>query len=162
MTYGAVASTPESRKLDKTVKEAAALVAKEYKDNTNLSFAKAYKGTKTKVGFTPDGGLFFLDGELILAVEAKKQNKEGNAIERWYKNHFIVRELNPTASYLTFGCGSGATETAVIGRTLSWAHPDGFNSYNHRKNSCYLSTDGYTVEEVAAVIRTALDTFINE
>lgn len=163
MTYGAVASTDESRALDKAVKQAAQLVADELTEvYPELSFVKAYKGSKTQVGFSPDGGLFFLNGELILVAEAKKQNNAGNAIERWYKNQFIARTLNPTTSYITFASGSGATESGVIGRTLSWAHSDGYNAYHHNKNSCYLSTNGFSVEEAMSIIRNAVLQFINE
>ena len=56
---------------------------------------------------SPDGGLWFYDEKLILAFEGKKQQNKGNAIERWFKNNYICRKINPNISYLTFASGSG-------------------------------------------------------
>ena len=42
----------------------------------------------------PDGGVWFKNGKLFAAFEAKKQNDAGNAEERWYDNATLLREIN--------------------------------------------------------------------
>ena len=108
----------------------------------------------------PDGGVWFKKGIAVAAFEAKKQGKKGNAIERWYKNAFILRTLNPSVNYVTFTCGAGATIDTPIGRTLALAvYENGkhnFNKYREGKNSVYMSVTGYTDKEIRAIMRKAL------
>ena len=92
----------------------------------------------------PDGGAWFYKGELIAVFEGKKQGNKGNAIERWFKNHYICRLINPDVSYVTFAVGEGACEDGQIGKTLAVAHQDGFNTYVHGGNSCFLKKDGFS------------------
>lgn len=108
----------------------------------------------------PDGGVWFKDGKLIAAFEAKKQGKSGNAIERWYKNAFILRTLNPLVNYVTFSCGAGASINTPIGKTLAIAVFENgqhyFNEFREGKNSVYMNVDGYTDNEVRIIMRKAL------
>lgn len=65
------------------------------------------------VGFSPDGGCFLdKDGNILLAVECKKQGKGGNAIERWYKNDFSLTDIVPCKCYLTLCYGDGFFDDA--------------------------------------------------
>ena len=61
-------------------------------------------------GCEPDGGAWFYQDKLIAVFEAKKQQDSGNAIERWFKNNYICRLINPQVSYVTFATGEGAYE----------------------------------------------------
>jgi hypothetical protein len=108
----------------------------------------------------PDGGVWFKNGKPIAAFEAKKQGDRGNAIERWYKNAFILNYLNPTINYVTFTCGEGATANTPIGRTLAiTVYENGehhFNKYREGKPSVFLSVEGYTDDEVRTIMKKAL------
>lgn len=92
----------------------------------------------------PDGGAWYYKGSLIAVFEAKKQQNAGNAIERWYKNMYLCRKINPEVSYVTFCRGEGACKEGAIGKLLDVAHLLGFNQYNAGDNSCWLSKDGFT------------------
>ena len=108
----------------------------------------------------PDGGVWFKNGKLVAAFEAKKQNDKGNAIERWFKNAFVLNTINPKTNYVTFTCGNGATTDSPIGRTLAIAvYENGkhnFNVYRENKTSVFLSVDGYTDNEVRVIMKKAL------
>ena len=100
----------------------------------------------------PDGGLWFYKAKLIAAFEGKKQQDLGNAIERWFKNNYICRKINPFVSYVTFCTGEGAYENGQIGKALNVAHLSGFNQYNPGENSAYLNTDSFTKQEINAIM----------
>jgi hypothetical protein len=78
----------------------------------------------------------------------KKQNDAGNAIDRWFKNNYICRTINPYVSYVTFACGDGSKPGAIIPRTLNIAHLKGFNQFNLYDNSLFLKPEGFTEEEL--------------
>lgn len=65
-------------------------------------------GTNTpQVGIYPDGGIILNEaGEVMIAFEAKKNGKSGNAIERWDKNNRILTYLG-CRRYITFCVGEG-------------------------------------------------------
>lgn len=103
-------------------------------------------------GCEPDGGLWFYDDVLIAAFEGKKQQNRGNAIERWFKNNYICRAINPNISYVTFCSGAGAYEAGVIGKILNVAHPHGFNRYHAGHNSAFLKPSGHTEQEIYTIM----------
>lgn len=103
----------------------------------------------------PDGGLWFKDGKLVAAFEAKKQGKGGNAIDRWYKNHFICRKINPEVSYVTFAAGQGAN--GIILETLYIAHEGIMNKFIKNGNSCFLSEEGFSIDDMRAMMRKVLE-----
>jgi hypothetical protein len=76
----------------------------------------------------------------------------GNAIERWFKNNYICRKINPEVSYVTFCTGEGAYAGGQIGKALNIAHLFGFNQYNPGENSAFLSTDCFTKEFINATM----------
>lgn len=139
-----VCSTPESKEIDGDLKAIAVAVFDELKLRySKLTFQKRFRSPLHRAGCQPDGGLFFYDGRLIVAGEAKHQSDAGNAIERWYKNLFVLRQLEPNFTYLTYATGEGGYEYGTIGNTLSPAHLHGFNNYIRGENVCYLSVDGF-------------------
>jgi hypothetical protein len=89
---------------------------------------------------------------LIAAFEAKKQGNGGNAIERWFKNNFICRMIAPKVSYVTFGIGPGACENGVIPKCLAVAHLNGFNELHPEANSLFLSENGFTRNQIKAIM----------
>jgi hypothetical protein len=100
----------------------------------------------------PDGGAWFYNGVLIAVFEGKKQQNRGNAIERWFKNNFVCRAINPDVSYVTFCTGEGAYSGGVIGKALNIAHLEGFDQYNPGGNSAFMSTDCFTKEFLSAMM----------
>ena len=101
----------------------------------------------------PDGGAWYYNDTLIAAFEGKKQQDRGNAIERWYKNNFVCRTINPNVSYVTFCTGEGAYENGQIGIGLHVSHYEkGFNVYHPGWNSAYLKTDSFTEDEIENIM----------
>jgi len=100
----------------------------------------------------PDGGLWFKDGILVAAFEAKKQGAGGNAIERWFKNQYICRMINPDVTYVTFAVGEGAVVGSSIHKALAVAHPQGFNKYNTKGNACFMRPEGFTEKQIQTVM----------
>jgi hypothetical protein len=128
-----------------------------------LTFKKKLDKTEIPGGVgacQPDGGLWYFDGKLIAAFEAKKQGEGGNAIERWFKNNFICRLISPGVSYVTFAAGPGARKYGIIEKTLSVAHSGGFNKLVPRGNSLFLSVEGFTQNEIKAMMIQAVTSSI--
>lgn len=103
---------------------------------------------------SPDGGLWFKEGKLVAAFEAKKQGDKGNAIDRWYKNFYVCQKINPEISYVTFAIGEGASN--VICETLNIAHEGIFDQYRKGKASCFLCDEGFTIEQIRDIMQTVL------
>ena len=100
----------------------------------------------------PDGGAWFYNGILIAVFEGKKQQNRGNAIERWFKNNFICRSINPQVSYVTFATGGGAKANGTIGKALNIAHLNGFNKYVPGGNSCFMNEDTIDKDEMNSIM----------
>jgi hypothetical protein len=151
MTYGKIAQSIESLKLDKQVNLISQQVFKDIlkkfpKYKPHLSFQKKLRKDQVKggkVGCAPDGGIYFWKNKQIVFFEAKKQNDKGNAIERAYKNIFVAQQNNPEINYIIFACGSGAYEDGMIGEILS-PIIDTFNKYIPRQCSCFMNVSGFT------------------
>lgn len=154
---GQVATDAKAEKLDTQCKVATTKVLDVLKSKYGYDITMQKKLRQDQIpggigACAPDGNLWFYKGKLIAAFEAKKQQNLGNAIERWYKNNFICRAINPEMSYVTFTCGEGAVIGGVIHKALAVAHLDGFDKHVPKKNTCFMKTDGFTDEEVAAVM----------
>ena len=106
---------------------------------------------------SPDGGAWFYDGQLIVVAEAKKQQDHGNAIERWFKNNYICRLINPNVSYLTFCVGEGAYIGGVIHKALSVAHSQGVNTLIPGYNSVFYEILGHEYHYILNTIREAIE-----
>ena len=153
---GTVATDARARKLDEQCKH--------IKDDIFVLLQARYpqltlqkKLTKDQIpggigACEPDGGAWFYNGVLIAVFEGKKQQDRGNAIERWFKNNFICRTINPDVSYVTFCTGEGAYSGGVIGKALNIAHLEGFNQYNPGGNSAFMNTDCFTKEFLSAMM----------
>ena len=101
-------------------------------------------------------GAWFYREVLIAVFEGKKQQDRGNAIERWFKNNYICRKVNPNVSYVTFCTGEGAYDNGQIGKALNIAHLNGFNQYNPADNSAYFSIEGFTGEQIYTIMKDVL------
>jgi|TARA_B100000073_G_scaffold203466_1_gene168726 hypothetical protein len=113
----------------------------------------------------PDGGVWYYDGELIACFESKKQGDKGNAIERWFKNNFIVRAINPEATYVTFASGAGVIAGNPIHRILHIAHCGEYGTMNEVSagvNNLHCKIEGFTVEEMVAIMVETVDKIMAE
>jgi hypothetical protein len=100
---------------------------------------------------SPDGGVWFYEGELIAAFEAKKQgNNNGNAIERWYKNYDLIRQVNPRRPLVTYAMGEGVRVGWPIHRILYSAHRGEYNVHRDEGPSCFLQEEGFTLPDLEA------------
>lgn len=106
----------------------------------------------------PDGGLWFYDDILICVFEGKKQQNRGNAIERWYKNNYICKKINPEVSYVTFACGEGTIENGTIRNTLNVSHFDGgIDAYVPTKNSVFYSIGCFMLNTIIETMKIVIE-----
>ena len=162
---GTVATDARARKLDDQCKD--------LKDEVYVELKKIYpelvlqkKLTKAQIpggigACEPDGGAWFYNGVLIAVFEGKKQQDRGNAIERWFKNNYICRKINPEVSYVTFCTGEGAYAGGQIGKALNIAHLFGFNQYNPGENSAFLNTDCFIKQDINTIMVQVISERIN-
>ena len=153
---GTVATDARARKLDEQCKHQKEDVYAELKKiYPELTLQKKLRKDQIPGGkgaCEPDGGAWFYNNVLIAVFEGKKQQDRGNAIERWFKNNYICRKINPDVSYVTFCTGEGAYDDGQIGKALSVAHLEGFNQYNAGDNSAYLNTDCFTKQQINTIM----------
>jgi hypothetical protein len=163
---GTEAGSEESKKLDNDVKmiaEAIAYVQSKYFFERGH---KVYDETRTNkkiiienaipeftvrgvlLGCVPDGGMWFSADRsdttrlLQFVFEAKYQDVEGNAIERWNKNQYICSKIFPNVQYITFMTGPGAANKEVMhnhGSTMSSLDPN---------NIFYYAPEGFNQEGI--------------
>ena len=158
---GTVATDAKARKLDRQLKNGKYKVLKKL----GLRFpglVMQSKLTTEKIpggigACSPDGGAWWYDGQLIAVFEAKKQQNAGNAIERWYKNNYIARLINPDVSYVTFAHADpeqnhgNQGEHHVIKKALNVSHSGNrgtFNNYMPGRNSCFLTENGFVGDSI--------------
>jgi len=155
---GTVATDAHARKLDGQCKKLKKSLYEEL-NQVYPDLVMQRKLTKNQIpggkgACEPDGGAWFYRGLLIAVFEGKKQQNKGNAVERWFKNNFICRKINPNVSYVTFCIGEGAYDDGQIGKALNVAHLEGgFDRYNPGDNSAFLRTDGFTEDQLYAIMK---------
>jgi len=157
---GTTAISENSTKLDNLVKQASSIVFDKYKQKYSLVYQSCLRKDQIPYGIgalQPDGGIWFIDTIPIMISEAKYQGDRGNAIERWFKNVYIARLINPNITYLTFACGLGVLEHKPIYDTLYLPHKGMYNVVQPKQNTAFLKVDGFLLEEVVNIIE---DTFI--
>lgn len=92
------------------------------RESTSLHWESGIKGNHSMCGCYPDGGIFVdNDGFPLIAFECKKQGRTGNAIERWYKNYFILKAAG-IKRYVTFCAGDGFDYGSSAYKTLMVAN----------------------------------------
>tara|TARA_Y200000002_G_scaffold228768_1_gene188899 strand:+ start:153 stop:686 length:534 start_codon:yes stop_codon:yes gene_type:complete len=151
---GTVATDARARKMDNYCKELRESVFANFKSK-DLTVQKKLNQNQIPGGIgacEPDGGAWFYKGILIAVFEGKKQQNRGNAIERWFKNNFICRSINPQVSYVTFATGGGAKANGTIGKALNIAHLNGFNKYVPGGNSCFMNEDTIDKDEMNGIM----------
>ena len=151
---GTVATDARARKMDNYCKELRESVFANFKSE-DLTVQKKLNQNQIPGGIgacEPDGGAWFYKGILIAVFEGKKQQNRGNAIERWFKNNFICRSINPQVSYVTFATGGGAKANGTIGKALNIAHLNGFNKYVPGGNSCFMNEDTIDKDEMNGIM----------
>ena len=161
---GTVASSVASKKVDKQVKNANLDLFEELKATfPGLSLQGKLKKDQIPGGVgacQPDGGIWLFNGKPIVASEAKKQGKGGNAIERWYNNSFILRTANKDILYVTFATGEGVDQNSPIWKTLHIAVEGKYNmireksdSYGQDGVSVFLSKEDFEYDFVKATMK---------
>ena len=172
---GTVATDARARKLDEQCKHLKYDVFSELKKiYPQLTMQKKLRKDQIPGGIgacEPDGAAWFFNDVLIAVFEGKKQQDAGNAIERWFKNNYICRKINPDVSYVTFCTGEGAYRfwDKMLGRltygqivkALNVAHLEGFNQYNPGENSAFLSTDCFEKEFLRSTMIEVIEERIN-
>lgn len=109
---GTSATSIESASLDQTVRvlTETAILPEGWTHIRGLSggtLAARLNTSVPQVGIYPDGGLILDEtGQVVLALEAKKNGRSGNAIERWDKNNRILNHLG-CKRYITICVGDG-------------------------------------------------------
>lgn len=162
---GTVATDANARRLDeqcKNIKDDVFTVLSETYPELTLQRKLSKDQIPGGIGACePDGGAWFYKGVLVAVFEGKKQQDAGNAIERWFKNNYICKMINPSVSYVTFCTGEGAYDTGVIGKALNIAHLNGFNEYFAGMNSAFMSIDPFTREFINATMIEVISERIN-
>lgn len=162
---GTVATDANARKLDeqcKNLKDEVFTILKTLYPELTLQRKLSKDQIPGGIGACePDGGAWFYKGVLIAVFEGKKQQDAGNAIERWFKNNYICKMINPNVSYVTFCTGEGAYDTGVIGKALNIAHLNGFNHYYPGMNSAFMSIEPFTRQFINATMIEVIGERIN-
>jgi len=177
---GTVAADAAAKKLDKQCRALRDKAAAFYLNEPGLKMQKKLYQHQIPGGIgacEPDGGVWFYNEKPVLYVEGKKQNTKGNAVERWYKNHFIAKLINPNACYMTFCAGPGASlytnedgtpnKDLYHGESPMWkalnpAHYEtGYNKFVPNGNTCYMSKEGFTDDFIENAVYEALNWIIN-
>lgn len=150
---GTTAFDEQSKRLDKLLKET--------RDSVSLPGFTCVKQFTTQMkidllgddcfGFAPDGGAWLYKGKLVAVFEGKKQNKGGNAQERWYDNATTAKYINPDVKYVTFCSGEGAYEGECLDKMRRKAQIVLGENYIF-----YMSPNGFTREEVTKIISDTL------
>ena len=157
---GTTAYDKQSKKMDKLLKEC----ANELIPNTSGFRSVKQFSNQMKIdlvgencfGFAPDGGAWFKgdpkDGKLLVVFEGKKQNKRGNANERWFKNAYVADLINPDVKYITFCSGAGAKKGECLEKMSRLA------KYTMGENfKFHMSPDGFTKEQVSRIMLDVLE-----
>ena len=153
-----LAQSDKSKHLDQKLKD----IAKELEIPGFTYRRKLIHEYLDGVGCEPDGGLWFQDGYLEAVFEAKHQGPKGNAIERWFKNYWLIQNLYPQAKFITFCSGEG-----VIAKNGIWANfnmvlriegkdPQSFNHVHKRGASFFISEYGFSPPAMKGIMEAAL------
>lgn len=151
------ASDAASKKIDENLRRIRNKLAVDLSAVSGLTMEVRIPKIDTHTPCAPDGGAWYYERKLVAVFEAKKQQDAGNAIERWYKNMYRCRNLNPHVSYVTFCRGAGAYPQGQIGTLLHVAHQQGWNEYFPEKNSCWLSLSGFTFDWLYNTMREIIE-----
>lgn len=131
---GESASSVDSTGLEKITR--GALEALRSKFVAGVTWRKGIAGDELKTmlgsrlaaniaGMSPDGGMFFKNGQLLMVIECKKQGPKGNAIERWFKNWLMADALS-CKRYVTLcmrdGFYGGSAE-GILGAAMAVVEP---------------------------------------
>ena len=166
---GTVASSVESKLIDKQVNTANKELFQELKDTIpGLTYQAKLKKDQIpgeEGACQPDGGIWFYLGKPIFASESKKQGIGGNAIERWFDNAYILHAANKNLLYLTFATGDGTkVKEGPIWKTLHIAVEGDYNVIREKSKyhygldcaSAFLSLGDFEFDFVKSTIKTAV------
>lgn len=154
---GTTAFDAQSKKLDKLLKECATDVDTRTSDFYSVKrFSNQMKIDLVGdacFGFAPDGHAWFDREDKLFAVfEGKKQNKLGNACERWWDNAVTAKHINPEVKYITFCSGTGAEPGECLDKMRRKAKIMMGEGYEF-----HMSPDGFTKEQVRKIMLDVLE-----
>ena len=153
---GTTASSAASDKIDKQVRRISKKVHAKLK--SKYPKLERYHKLPKKYLFegigacSPDGGVWFYDGKLIAALEAKHQGPKGNAIERWFKNYHHIVETNPRCPLVTFATGKGTLPGKPIYKSLYRPVRGRYDVIRPSGPSVFLNEVGFSDEFVENTI----------
>lgn len=162
---GSVASTPESKKIDKSVRTVSKKLSKSFSGYDIGHRKNKPLFDAIPIACCPDGGIWLDDQKKVVAAfEAKHQGDKGNAIERWCKNSTVLMsQRGEKFRYVTFMSGIGSHTDEVLDKfaraMIQMHNKEGnkdINKVNDDGISFFLSPDGFTDEQIEAVMRKAL------
>ena len=165
MSYGKVASTYQSKKLDnmvKSVRDEMKHYFNEFIMQKKLSkndFAKYFDYVPLTKGCEPDGGIWFFDGLPVLVIEAKHEGKDGNAHQRWWENVNLISHINPKCIYYTLATGTGCRQKWVDMQHMTY---NVFNKKNTLDTRWALKENGFTKEDVREIFITSLNEILKK
>ena len=153
---GTSATSKESAGLDNTVKEASKIAFEYYSKVYDIEYQT--KLTKKQIPYgigalSPDGGIWTYKNKPIMMIEAKHQGAIGNAIERWFKNMYIARVINPNITYLTFATGEGTKVGNPIHTILYIPHDGEYNIVRAGKNTAFLQEEHFELDKLVFWIK---------
>ena len=161
--FGKVATSVSSKALDEMVKS----ISKELKSDfngilyqkklTKNDFAKHFDYVPKTKGCEPDGGIWFYNGLPVLVIEAKHEDKKGNAHQRWWENANLISHMNPKCIYHTLATGTGCREKWVDMENITYQT---LNKRNLLDTRWTLKENGFTYEEVKEIFMSSLNEII--
>ena len=161
--YGKVATTVKSKKLDTMVKTFRDNLKHEFNGFTvqnkltENNFADFLGYKPLDKGCEPDGGIWFYNGLPVLVIEAKHEDKKGNAHQRWWENANLISHMNPKCIYHTLATGTGCREKWVDMENITYQT---LNKRNLLDTRWTLKENGFTYEEVKEIFMSSLNEII--
>lgn len=149
---GTIATSEKSSKIDVDTRIVTKMLMDKYGEKYNLTWLPKLRREHMPFANSackPDGGIFVYKGRIVYSIEAKYQKAQANAIERWHKNHNLLRMINPHISYLTFAAGEAVTGAMPV--ALNFMHLDEPNTQHPFYNTIYYSVNGFSVIEMFEV-----------
>ena len=165
MTYGKVAATVQSKNLDSMVKSVRDEIEHDFsqitmqKKLTKNDFANYFDFVPKTKGCEPDGGIWFFNRLPVVVVEAKHENINGNAHQRWWENANLISHMNPKCIYHTLTTGTGCREKWVDMENITYQT---FNKRNLLDTRWTLKEDGFTIEDVRHIFISSLNTILDK
>ena len=163
---GDLAITEESKKLDNDVNGVSKELAKHFSEYFRVEWKvkddewEKHYGEKVG-GCQPDGQLWFdiATGKLVAVFEAKKEDEDGNAEERWCDNANTASVMNTDCKYHTFAIGKGVKKKWQRRQKKSYIE---YNKRGLLDTRWTLREDGISYDEIKEIYINTLNEILGE